>query len=236
MARPIEWFSPNTITENLGGCCGANPARLRRWRALPADPGRRGKPRKRRRQRLPLLRWIAELVHPRPTRKRRWVKEFMFRRPQCDVLRHRGVAPLRLVEPWAKFEPTLPAVKIGRTGARGTTERFVLSCGQPGLRGAELLQRRPVPRLRNGTDRCVSREGFRLTNYCPESQCTPTRSALLTGRHAVRSGTHSVPIGQSGGWGLVAWEKTLGDVLSEAGYACAAYGKWHVGEGPGRLG
>ena len=34
--------------------------------------------------------------------------------------------------------------------------------------------------------------------------------------------------------GLVAWEKTLGDVLSEAGYGCAAYGKWHVGEGPGR--
>ncbi len=79
-----------------------------------------------------------------------------------------------------------------------------------------------------------AREGFRFTNYCPESQCTPTRSALLTGRYSVRSGTHSVPIGQSGGWGLVAWEKTLGDVLSAAGYRCAAYGKWHVGEGPGR--
>lgn len=77
-------------------------------------------------------------------------------------------------------------------------------------------------------------EGFRLTNYCPESQCTPTRSALLTGRHAVRSGTHSVPIGVPGGWGLVAWEQTLGDLLSAAGYGCAAYGKWHVGEGPGR--
>jgi arylsulfatase A-like enzyme len=37
-------------------------------------------------------------------------------------------------------------------------------------------------------------EGFRLTNYCPESQCTPTRSALMTGRYSVRSGTHSVPI------------------------------------------
>jgi arylsulfatase len=79
-----------------------------------------------------------------------------------------------------------------------------------------------------------AQEGFRLTNYCPESQCTPTRSALLTGRHAIRSGTHSVPIGVEGGWGLVAWEKTLGDLLSDAGYICAAYGKWHVGEGPGR--
>ena len=79
-----------------------------------------------------------------------------------------------------------------------------------------------------------ARAGMRLTNYCPESQCTPTRSALLTGRHAIRSGTHSVPVGLRGGWGLVAWERTLGDLLSEAGYACAAYGKWHVGEGPGR--
>jgi arylsulfatase A-like enzyme len=79
-----------------------------------------------------------------------------------------------------------------------------------------------------------ARMGFRLTNFCPESQCTPSRSALLTGRHAVRSGTHSVPVGASDGWGLVAWEKTLGDLLSANGYACAAYGKWHVGEGPGR--
>ncbi|HEY7133050.1 MAG TPA: sulfatase-like hydrolase/transferase, partial [Candidatus Limnocylindrales bacterium] len=77
-------------------------------------------------------------------------------------------------------------------------------------------------------------EGFRLTNYAPEAQCTPSRSALLTGRYAIRSGTHSVPLGAAGGWGLVAWERTLGDLLHEAGYACSVYGKWHVGEGPGR--
>ena len=40
----------------------------------------------------------------------------------------------------------------------------------------------------------------------------------------------SVPLGAPGGWGLVAWEKTLGDLLSAAGYGCAVYGKWHVGE------
>jgi arylsulfatase A-like enzyme len=73
-----------------------------------------------------------------------------------------------------------------------------------------------------------------LTNYAPEAQCTPIRSALLTGRHSIRSGTHSVPLGAPGGWGLVQWEQTLGDLLSDAGYACSIYGKWHVGEGPGR--
>jgi arylsulfatase A-like enzyme len=34
-------------------------------------------------------------------------------------------------------------------------------------------------------------EGVRLTNYAPEAQCTPTRSALLAGRHAIRSGNHT---------------------------------------------
>jgi Sulfatase len=62
-------------------------------------------------------------------------------------------------------------------------------------------------------------QGFRLTNYAPEAQCTPTRSALLTGRHAIRSGNHSVPLGAPGGWGLVAWEKTLGDLLTEGATA-----------------
>lgn len=99
-----------------------------------------------------------------------------------------------------------------------------LSCYSGGpLRGATTVR----------IDR-FAHEGTRLTNYAPESQCTPTRSALLTGRYAIRSGTHSVPLGKPGGWGLVAWERTLGDQLSDAGYACAVYGKWHVGEGPGR--
>jgi arylsulfatase len=28
---------------------------------------------------------------------------------------------------------------------------------------------------------------------------------------------------------LVAWERTLGDLLSAAGYATAIEGKWHIG-------
>ena len=33
-------------------------------------------------------------------------------------------------------------------------------------------------------------EGMRLLNYNVEAQCTPSRSALMTGRFAIRSGTH----------------------------------------------
>ena len=61
-----------------------------------------------------------------------------------------------------------------------------------------------------------------------ETQCTPSRSSLMTGRWAIRSGTHSVPFG--GRRGLFdAMEVTIGEALSDAGYATGYYGKWHLG-------
>jgi len=78
-----------------------------------------------------------------------------------------------------------------------------------------------------------AREGLQLWHYIAEPQCTPSRSALMTGRHAIRSGTHTVPR-DGGSQGLVAWERTMGDILSEAGYATACFGKWHLGAEDGR--
>lgn len=78
-----------------------------------------------------------------------------------------------------------------------------------------------------------AKESLKLTHYVVEAQCTPTRSALLTGRYAVRSGTHTVAWSGKPG-GLIAWERTLGDILSAAGYATACFGKWHVGAETGR--
>jgi arylsulfatase A-like enzyme len=74
----------------------------------------------------------------------------------------------------------------------------------------------------------------RLTNFAPEAQCTPSRSALLTGRYAARSGTQSVPVPGLGEGGLVAWERTIAEVLSDAGYATQILGKWHLGHSAGR--
>jgi arylsulfatase A-like enzyme len=76
-------------------------------------------------------------------------------------------------------------------------------------------------------------EGMKLLNFAPEAQCTPSRSALLTGRYAIRSGNHTVALPGDDG-GLVAWERTMGDILSARGYATACFGKWHVGAAPGR--
>ena len=81
----------------------------------------------------------------------------------------------------------------------------------------------------------VASEGVRFTNYNVEVQCTPTRSAIMTGRHPVRSGTTSVPFPGQGESGLVPWEYTIAELLSDAGYATAMYGKWHVGDAEGRL-
>ncbi|MBK8050602.1 MAG: sulfatase-like hydrolase/transferase [Anaerolineales bacterium] len=50
-------------------------------------------------------------------------------------------------------------------------------------------------------------------NFNVEAQCTPSRSALLTGRHSIRSGTQTVPI-TGGADGLARWEVTMAQALS----------------------
>ena len=77
-------------------------------------------------------------------------------------------------------------------------------------------------------------QGLRLTNFNVQNQCTPTRSALHTGRLPIRSGTQKVAApGEPDG--LSPWEYTIAELLSDAGYATALYGKWHVGSRMGRL-
>lgn len=88
----------------------------------------------------------------------------------------------------------------------------------------------PTPRI----DKLAS-EGIRFENYTVEAQCTPTRSAILTGRQSVRSGTYKVLFPGEGKNGLVPWEYTIAELLSDAGYATALWGKWHLGDTEGRL-
>jgi arylsulfatase A-like enzyme len=87
----------------------------------------------------------------------------------------------------------------------------------------------PTPRI----DKLAS-EGIRFNNYNVEVQCTPSRSAIMTGRHPVRSGTYTVPFPGQGKAGMAPWEYTIAELLSDAGYATALYGKWHLGDTQGR--
>lgn len=88
----------------------------------------------------------------------------------------------------------------------------------------------PTPRI----DRLAT-EGIRFNNYNVECECTPSRSAIMSGRMPVRSGTYKLPFPGTGAYGLAPWEYTIANLLSDAGYATALYGKWHLGEVQGRL-
>jgi arylsulfatase A-like enzyme len=103
-----------------------------------------------------------------------------------------------------------------------------LGLGELGCFGGGILRGAETTRI----DRFAG-EGLKLSHFVVEPQCTPTRSALMTGRYPIRSGNHTIALGGNAG-GLVAWEETIGDILSRAGYATACYGKWHIGAEDGR--
>ncbi len=105
-----------------------------------------------------------------------------------------------------------------------------LGYGDLGCYGGGIIRGAPTPNI----DQLAS-EGIRFTNFNVESECTPSRSALMTGRYAVRSGTtRAVPI-QGIPQGMAPWEVTIAEVLKEKGYQTAIYGKWHIGVEKGRF-
>jgi len=75
----------------------------------------------------------------------------------------------------------------------------------------------------------MASEGINFTRMYSEPSCTPTRAAFLTGRHPVRSGMAVVGMPHEFS-GLSAEEVTIAEVLSEAGYATAHFGKGHLGD------
>ncbi|WP_026956814.1 sulfatase family protein [Algoriphagus vanfongensis] len=82
----------------------------------------------------------------------------------------------------------------------------------------------------------MAMEGQKWTNfYVAANVCTPSRSAIMTGRLPVRTGMYSnkrrVLFPDSDG-GLPQTENTIARLLKQSGYATAAIGKWHLGHLP----
>jgi arylsulfatase A-like enzyme len=73
---------------------------------------------------------------------------------------------------------------------------------------------------RNKTPRLdkLAAQGTRFTSFYSQTVCGPSRSALLTGRHPIRSK----------GWGMPADEITFAELIRQAGYQTACIGKWDV--------
>lgn len=80
----------------------------------------------------------------------------------------------------------------------------------------------------------LARQGLQLTSTYSQPTCTPTRSAIVTGRLPVRTGLYR-PILAGDKLTANPWdgETTIGTLMSNAGYYTLLVGKWHVGEAVG---
>ena len=70
-------------------------------------------------------------------------------------------------------------------------------------------------------------QSVRLTNFHVDPTCSPTRSALMTGRYSTRTGVWHTVMGRSL---MDPDELTLAEVFAANGYRTAMFGKWHLGD------
>lgn len=75
----------------------------------------------------------------------------------------------------------------------------------------------------------LAANGVSFTQFFVQPVCSPTRAELLTGRFFTDLGVHGT---SAGGERMDTDVATLADVLKNAGYRTAAFGKWHNGMQP----
>lgn len=86
----------------------------------------------------------------------------------------------------------------------------------------------------------MAKQGMRFTDfYSAAPSCTPSRAALLTGCYPQRVGLPVVFGPKGPPWtkgrdrdGLSDKEETIAELLKNAGYRTACFGKWHLGHHP----
>ena len=110
-----------------------------------------------------------------------------------------------------------------------------LSTAQTPRRPVALLPPPPPHSIDPRRTDSLARSGVNLQSfYVAASICTPSRAALLTGRHGQRTGVtgHVSPKSRHG---LPKNEVTMAAMLKAQGYSTIMLGKWHLGHSPGHL-
>ena len=91
--------------------------------------------------------------------------------------------------------------------------------GDLGCKGNPVLRTPNIDRL--------AAQSAEMTHFYVSPVCTPTRAALMTGRHAQRTHAIDTWIGRAM---LEPEEVTLAEMLLGAGFATGIFGKWHLGD------
>ena len=83
----------------------------------------------------------------------------------------------------------------------------------------------------------MASEGAKLTSfYVAAPVCTPSRAALMTGSYPKRVdmayGSNFAVLLAADSKGLNPAERTIAEVLKDAGYSTGIFGKWHLGDQP----
>ncbi len=134
-------------------------------------------------------------------------------------------------EQWAKedkqVDKMLAEIRKKNGGKRPNILYILIddvSFGQMGNRAMNYVTGISTPRINK-----LAEEGLSMMRMYTEPSCTPTRAAMLTGRHPVRVGIKEVKVALVGE-GLAEEEVTIAEVLSKAGYKTSHVGKWHQGD------
>jgi len=133
-------------------------------------------------------------------------------------------------EKWAAEDSSLQQKLAELKKKHGTPPNIIhimwddTAFGDVGIPAIQKVRGLETPRINK-----MAEEGILFTRMYTEVGCTPTRAASVTGRLAVRSGMYNIGmLLESHGMG--GDEVTMAEVLSQAGYATAFHGKWHLGD------
>jgi arylsulfatase A-like enzyme len=85
--------------------------------------------------------------------------------------------------------------------------------------GNSMIRTPAIDRLRD--------ESVRFVDFHVDPTCSPSRSALMSGRYSTRTGVWHTIMGRSL---MDSGEETLAEVFRASGYRTGMFGKWHLGD------